>query len=313
VHAALETCLWGLALSLTPDPLPQPWQCSKLYAWHHRRLCYTSDRLLSLAIRSLHDAYCCSVLCCLQCPESAWSLTYNASFWKDSYCPNASTGQQEGACAADNPQRPAACDLDVPPEGRFLYPDAVFALCPELFDAKRQAPENASPLQTSTFQSTACGCLADPSLSEADAITLANSMNGFLNFNYTSGVVIPPTNVTVPAECPDAAFVPALDLYTCNAVGVNFSSPDACMCPFAISFSGFDIASAGCIAFITAAAEGGTCLTSESATDSGIGRCRISSCPCLEDVPPVLRASNGTRMSGSRARRLRKALSKSKP
>jgi hypothetical protein len=229
----------------------------------------------------------------LQCPTNAWSLTYPVSFWRGSYCPN-EQGIQAGACNATNPNRPEACDLDLPGEPPFdqfeLGLPAALQTC---FSLRTAASKKASPQAQSSFQSIVCGCLESlESQDEATANNTASALNAVLRFDFNTTTVVPPKDVQAPAQCANATFVPARNLFVCNAQGPLVRPADACQCPKDVPFSnwGSDI-SAECFEFVVAAAEGGKCLVPAAPALIASGslpvqaRCRISTCPCPEAPP----------------------------
>jgi hypothetical protein len=226
-----------------------------------------------------------------------WSVTYPTSFWNESYCGDTETGQQAGVCAAGNPTRPAACDVDVSANGYAraaalgVSLGAFAGICPEL-----DIIQNLE-LPAEGFRAAVCGCLRNTAeTSLEDAIIIANSINAVLGFNFTTISVEPPRDVKAPAQCSNATFVPPRNLFVCNAEGVASNSTDVCTCPKAIPFFLWYYADTvlACFDFVTAVAEGGKCAqacltpTAPAAVDSqalGIGKCRISTCPCPEFDP----------------------------
>jgi hypothetical protein len=226
-----------------------------------------------------------------QCPADIWSLTYPVSFWKDSYCPNEDEAQA-GACNSTNTtDRPAACDLDVPlvpPYDQFdLLLSVALGSC--LIPRVNRLTSEGNPIQQPSFKSLVCECLN--SQDEAFVNLTASSLNAVLSFDFNTTTVVPPADVQPPEQCSNATFVPARNLYVCDAEG----QPGACDCPKNIPFFVWGSAvPAECFEFVTAAAEGGKCLApaaaalSASSSSSPVeARCRISSCPCPEGSPAV--------------------------
>lgn len=245
-----------------------------------------------------------------QCPTNAWSVTYPTSFWNESYCGDAS-GQQAGVCAAGNPTRPAACDLDIPPEALTSFPSNSFVpsvlafSCPALdvlVFVRGAVPASARASAVPSFRSAVCDCLRNPHNTADVSDKIANSLNAVLGFNFTTLSVAPLRDVGAPAQCSNATFVPARNLYVCNAEGVAANSTDACKCPKSNAFYTWSspLTPTGCFDFVTAAAEGGKCLAPSAAPaaparvsvlppqSSDIGRCRIFTCPCPEAPSRVL-------------------------
>lgn len=230
-----------------------------------------------------------------QCPTNIWSLTYPVTFWKDSYCPNAD-GVQAGVCNTTNPNRPAACDLDVP--GEYPFDQFELGLPVSLlscFSVRAATTSKASPRAQPTFRSIICGCLDFlASQDEAIANCTASALNTLLNFDLNTTTVVPPAaaDVQPPAQCANATFVPTRNLFVCNAEGVQ--PANACECPKDTPFSDWDSnVAAECFEFVTAAAEGGKCLAPAapalvaSSSSPVEAQCRISICPCPESPPAI--------------------------
>jgi hypothetical protein len=231
-----------------------------------------------------------------QCPADIWSLTYQVSFWKDSYCPN-EDGAQAGACNSTNTNRPAACDLDVPLQdiapnsvGAFLFQLGTLAACPTLFPTKTTPSKRKSP-EPVDFRTFVCECLQEP---DEDSLTkFASGLNAVLNFDFNATTAVIPADVQPPKQCSNATFVPARNLYVCDAEGVT--QPGACKCPKRDAFYAWDLdVPVECFEFVAAAAEGGKCLAPAAAALSASSsstpveaRCRISSCSCPEGSPAV--------------------------
>lgn len=251
-------------------------QCCDHSTWGPRRGWQSSCHLAGpYALR-------CLLFCTVQCLADVWSVTYNISFWKDSYF------EQAGVCDPNSPSRPAACDLDIPFEEFTLdayyddlYPD-VFTTCP------------FNGFETLPFRAAFCECLKNKDLSEDEVNTYASSLNAFLGFNLTLVSAAPLPDVEPPAPCSSATFVPPRNLFVCDAEGVAANSTDACTCQKGAPFYLWgnnerrkNPASSGCFEFVAAVAQGGQCLAititaAASEFESSIGKCRISTCPCPE-------------------------------
>jgi hypothetical protein len=108
-----------------------------------------------------------------------------------------------------------------------------------------------------SFRSAVCQCLKTSD--EATANITANGLNNLLNFDFNTTSVVKPSTEQPPVQCANATFVPARNLFVCDAEGVQRAG--ACRCPKDIPFFGWNRSvPAECFEFVTAATEGGKCL-----------------------------------------------------